>query len=421
MKKIFTERNRSILLASVLLAGAVSCTKTEEAEPFIAESEAQEHRIVLAPTRSYDEALALAQQSIGIVDKGTTRALRSRAIRSTQGQCVTVPCTRNGESQIDTLMYVFNFEDDNGFSVIAANRAVDPVLAVVENGNYTYGEKTGVENFDFYMDALAEELQNTVKPPVFDTLIALPSFKNVEVDEDKHCDPLVPVKWGQTGTFGAYADNKKAGCVAIAMGQIMAYYRYPTSITTTYPNNGFTQHYGETIALDWEKLIVNPYCYQISAFIREIGQKVGMRYDNPTSSGADRTAVLNGFKSFGYSCASNLSSYAIAPIRTSLNEKRPVYVRGTDPVEGGHAWVADGYIYTRKGTEYYELRIVDDGIRQYRDYVLVSSTVVTTDLVHYNWGWDGNFNGYFAPVNRCSTSIYNFQELQMITSIKKAN
>ena len=39
-------------------------------------------------------------------------------------------------------MYVFNFENNDGFSVIAANRAVDPVLAVAEKGNYTYGEPT---------------------------------------------------------------------------------------------------------------------------------------------------------------------------------------------------------------------------------------------------------------------------------------
>ena len=95
----------------------------------------------LLPRAPYEEALTLAQQSIAIVDKPATRALRVRTIRSTRGQCVTVPATRNGESQADTLMYVFNFDDDNGFAVIAANQAVDPVLAVAENGNYTYGEK----------------------------------------------------------------------------------------------------------------------------------------------------------------------------------------------------------------------------------------------------------------------------------------
>lgn len=423
MKQLSTKQNRSVLLAVVaLLFGTLSCSKMEVAELPVVGSEPQQQRIVLTPTRSYEEALTLAQRSIAIVDKPATRALRPRAIRSTRGQCVTIPVTRNGESQADTLMYVFNFEGDNGFAIIAANRAVDPVLAVAENGNYTYGEKTGVENFDFYMDAMVLELKDRVKPPIFDTLIALPSFKTVEVDEERHCDPLVPVNWDQDGVYGAYADNGIAGCVAVAMGQIMTYHRHPSSITTTYPNNGFTQHCGETIVLDWERMIAYPFGYEISALMREIGQQVGMDYSNPGSSGAARTAVLSGFKVFGYSCASSLSSYAISPIRSALDEKRPVYVRGTDLQQGGHAWVADGYIYTRKGTECYELRIIDDGFNKpYRDYVKVSSNVVTTDLVHYNWGWHGGSDGYFAPINCCSPSIFNFQGLQMITSIRKAN
>ncbi|HBV49447.1 MAG TPA: hypothetical protein DEB64_01415 [Alistipes sp.] len=399
MKQLFPKQNHSVLLAVVaLLFGTLSCSKTDVAELPVVGPEPQQQRIVLTPTRSYEEALTLAQQSIAIVDKPATRALHARTIRSTRGQCVTVPVTRNGESQADTLMYVFNFEGNNGFAVIAANRAVDPVLAVAENGNYTYGEQTGVENFDFYMDAMTAGLGEIVKPPIFDTLITVPSFKTVEVDEDRHCDPLVPVEWNQYGTFGSYADNGLAGCSAIAMGQIMATYKYPTLITTTYPNNGFTQHYGETIELDWEIMVVYPSVYQIPALLREIGQKVGMDYSKSGESEAKVSKIPAGFRAFGFQCG-GYSAFDIGLIRSALDKHRPVFIDGrkSTNTKKGHAWVADGYIYTRKGTEYYELRIIDDGFRKpYRDYVKVSSNVVTTDLVHYNWGWDKSLNGYFA-------------------------
>mgnify|MGYP003166888328 CR=1 FL=1 len=112
--------------------------------------------------------------------------------------------------------------------------------------------------------------------------------------------------------------------------------------------------------------------------------------------------------SFGYSCASGLASYEIASIRTNLDETHPVYVRANDISEGGHAWIADGYIYSRIGTEYYEERLV-----------LTNSTVQTTNLVHYNWGWDGSCDGYFAPGNGvASGNGYIFDGLQMITSIR---
>lgn len=408
---------RISLLTFLALALAVSCSKFEEdVAPVDPKQPA-----AWSPTRSYDEALSLAQQSIALVDKGKTRSARSRRIVNRRGQCVTMPTTRGGQSLTDTLMYVFNFEDNDGFSIIAANRAVDPVLAVTEKGNYTYGEPTGVENFDFYMDLMAQSLVGR-KPLPIDTLHTMPMFKTVEVNESRSREPLVPVEWYQRGTFGAYCSNGKSGCVATAIAQIMAYYRFPTSITTTYTD---APHAGETISLDWDWMISYPYGYQISALMREIGQRVGMIYhpvdenDNETGSSASSIRVPNCMISFGYNCNTGLASYAINPIHIALDEERPVYVRGSDPQYGGHAWVADGYKYSRIGTEYYEYRLIDDGIKKLYRYVLCNSTVKTTNLVHYNWGWQfGVYNGYFAPINTCDVDEYNFEGLQMIASIK---
>lgn len=422
MKKTRTLKTARIsLLTFLAVALAVSCSKFEEdVAPVDPKQPA-----AWSPTRSYDEALSLAQQSIALVDKGKTRSARSRRIVSRRGQCVTMPTTRGGQSLTDTLMYVFNFEDNDGFSVIAANRAVDPVLAVTEKGNYTYGEPTGVENFDFYMDLMAQSLSGISKPIKIDTLRTTPTFKTVEVNESRSCDPLVPVNWGQGSPYGAYCSNGISGCVATAIAQIMAYYRFPTSITTTYTD---APHAGETIALNWDSMISYSYGYQISALMREIGKRVGMIYhpvdenDNETGSSAKSIKVPNCMISFGYNCNMGLVSYAIDPIHTALDEERPVYVRGSDPQYGGHAWVADGYEYSRIGTQYYEWRLVDNdepGLIPHYEYVLTSSTVQTTNLVHYNWGWQfGMYNGYFTPINTCDVDGYNFEGLQMITSIK---
>ena len=74
---------------------------------------------------------------------------------------------------------------------------------------------------------------------------------------------------------------------------------------------------------------------------------------------------------------SGLASYEIASIRTNLDETHPVYVRANDISEGGHAWIADGYIYSRIGTEYYEEILIDNGLTLYYDYILTNSTVQT--------------------------------------------
>lgn len=413
---------RISLLTFLALALAVSCSKFEEdVAPVDPKQPA-----AWSPTRSYDEALSLAQQSIALVDKGKTRSARSRRIVNRRGQCVTMPTTRGGQSLTDTLMYVFNFENNDGFSIIAANRAVDPVLAVTEKGNYTYGEPTGVENFDFYMDLMAQSLA-VIKPPKFDTIRTMPMFKTVEVNESRSCEPLVPVEWYQRGSFGAYCSNGKSGCVATAIAQIMAYYRFPTSITTTYTD---APHAGETISLDWDWMIDYSYGYEIAALMREIGKRVGMIYhpvdenDNETGSSAYSRDVANCVRSFGYSCDTGVPNYAISSIWAALDEQRPVYVDGYDSNEGeGHAWVADGYKYSRIGTQYYEWRLVDNdepGLIPHYEYVLTSSTVQTTNLVHYNWGWQfGWCNGYFAPVGIVSPGNGNtFSSIHAITSIR---
>ena len=342
----------SVLVALALIC-VVSCAKIDDESSAVA-PEQPARPTVLLPTRSYEEALSLARKSIALVD---------------------------------------------------------PVLAVAEKGNYTYGEPTGVENFDFYMDAMAQSLA-VIKPPKFDTIRTTPKFKTVEVNESRSCDPLIPVRWGQRSPYGDFCSNGYSGCVATAIAQIMAYYRFPSSFTTTYTD---APHAGETIALNWTSMISYPYVYQVPALMRD-------ENDKRTGSGAASSNVPSCMISFGYSCASGLASYEIASIRTNLDETHPVYVRANDISEGGHAWIADGYIYSRIGTEYYEERLVDNdepGLIPHYEYVLTSSTVQTTNLVHYNWGWDGSCDGYFAPGNGvASGNGYIFDGLQMITSIR---
>lgn len=414
MEKTSTMKQaRSSVLVALALICAVSCAKIDDGSSAVAPEQPVQPTVLL-PTRSYEEALSLARKSIALVDRGQTRSATARSIRSERGQCVTTPSTRSGV-ETDTLMYVFNFEGDDGFSIIAANRAVDPVLAVAEKGNYTYGEPTGVENFDFYMDVMAQSLA-VIKPPKFDTIRTTPKFKTVEINESRSCEPLIPVNWGQGFPYGDYCSNKTSGCVATAIAQIMAYYRFPPSFTTTYTD---APHAGETIVLNWTSMISYPYVYQVPALMREIGQRVGMRYLDDSRAYSENVASC--VRSFGYSCTSGVPNFARSTIYDALDERCPVYVDGTryvEKVQKGHAWVADGYEYARIGTEYYEEILIDNGLTLYYDYILTKSTVQTTNLLHYNWGWNGDFNGYFAAVNSCTVGDRVYSEMRMIASIR---
>ncbi len=144
--------------------------------------------------RSYGEAHALALQSIGLVDGvAATRGVAPRTIAS--GDCVVVPGTRAAGGATDTLLYVFNFADDAGFSIIAADASVDPLIAVTEKGHYIYGEPTGVEPFDDYMAQLMNSnLPSGPGPDIPLVPDPRPRFYKVEYDTDETVGPLLTTK-----------------------------------------------------------------------------------------------------------------------------------------------------------------------------------------------------------------------------------
>ena len=86
-------------------------------------------------TRSYDEALAIAEDALILLESNETRSTTKRVIKRNEGQTVMRPVTRGSETQEEPIMYVFNNEDNQGFTIVAADRSQQPLIAVTEYGN----------------------------------------------------------------------------------------------------------------------------------------------------------------------------------------------------------------------------------------------------------------------------------------------
>ncbi len=407
-----------IVAATVL---ATSCETTDE--NLLPREQTPEMRRSLT-TRSYEEALALAEESIGYVDRGVTRTTSPRRIVG-KGQCVTAPSkTRSG--QTDTLMYIFNFADNAGFSAIAANRAVQPVLAVTESGNYTYGEPTGVENFDFYMEELSNVLSDfSIIPggPYDPVNPILPDVKYKTITGPViYQAPILEVEWGQNGAMGALFSNYCCGCVTTAVAQILTYYEFPESITTTYPDN--IAYSGQTIDLDWDAMKLYPETttssveMQLSALCREIGYNVGA-FPDGSATAAYSSLVKPFLESLDYTLNGHTDLDIIA-LRDELSTGHPVYMDGDryndegDRV-AGHAWVADGVHYQQKTNLTYTLNKLT-GI-----YTLTNISDFSTKLIHYNWGWDGSYNGNFILLDEVTVGSRTYETMGMYINIRKPN
>lgn len=281
---------------------------------------------VVAPIEPQEDALAdvirIAQEGAAMLDDAETRSAVGRRIDHSRISCKINPATRAGESD-DTLYYVVNYADNAGFAIVSANEEAPDgarLIAVTESGSYTAGETTENEGFNMYMDMVdascnnnARDLRDSIFVPDnshYEDVITYSPWYGV--------DPLVQVKWGQGATEWwddawilheneynpAYPYNKycynasnqicPAGCVAVAVAQIMSYHQVPESYVVNFDGSN------RNMPLNWSDMATwiggDDYVWTPSAgdaialWFREIGQKLSMVYE-PNGSRADYTNV----------------------------------------------------------------------------------------------------------------------------------
>ena len=409
----------------ILAFGAIVFASCQREEVFVDRpSDVKSDVLVVdTKTRSYDEALAIAEDALKLLEGKETRSTTKRVIKRSEGQTVMRHVTRGSETEEEPIMYVFNNEDNQGFTVVAADRSQQPLIAVTEYGNYTFGKPTGVEPFDLLMEDVVTTLSFN-PPTLIDPEIPLdptPGCYFDTVDIYERMDPLIATKWHQEGIFGNECTNGVSGCAATAFGQIMAYHGYPASITLTHNNN-------TNLSLDWDnirRIITGNEIFlrdrepkeQIGLLLREIGERMNMYYDNDRSvSGATSQNILRGIRNLGYSAASINENTTVGldffELKYNIGNGFPVIVLGVREGNIGHAWIADGIhrreyaIYMYVTNPNYDPTIIYNNPEP--PYILGEITdQVFERLVHYNWGRpNGSCNGWFT------TSCYSLDDAE---------
>ncbi len=207
--------------------------------------------------------------------------------------------------------------------------------------------------------------------------------------------PLVKTLWSQSGSYndkvGKYCPSKKdeapVGCVAVAVGQVMAYHKKPTRFKGEYMN--------------WDDMT------HIDS--GDMFSKIYMTYSCDGSGAKDKKAEET-FHKLGYTA--NLIDYDSNKAISEIKNNRPVYVSGSSlkytkkyttgwwifkkkyikiTYDGGHAWVLDGYVKrarkvtVTKPNHCAPPNVISD---------LITYTYYETDeLVHNNFGWSGDEKG----------------------------
>ncbi|GHV68219.1 hypothetical protein FACS1894199_15110 [Bacteroidia bacterium] len=294
--------------------------------------------------------------------------------------------------------YVFNVNEDNqnsgeqGFIIVSGDDIAKPILGYSDNS--TYDENNLAPNFVYWMECLEQEIGTAAENNVaqseetkeeWDTYMSGAPLGTVVVE------PLIKTKWNQSEPYynscpSISGTKTVTGCVATAMAQIMKYHNYPIIATKTIPSyttitRSIPVNAVNAVYYDWENMI-NTYSSSATAgqknavatLMHHCGVSVEMDYNLSSSGGSAaysanvRTALTTYFDYDGSIQHIQRSSHNNNDwhnlLKTQIDAGLPVYYDGFNETNTGHAFVCDGYDSDGK--------------------------------FHFNWGWGGHQDGYFA-------------------------
>lgn len=392
-------------LSLSILAMMVAACSSEEPMP-VTDNSAQQQGSVKV---TIEEAIKIANQAAEAFDAKSARGVSRRA---SSAAMVDVLGAKNGRSGgIDTLLYMVNYDNKQGYAIVSASRACETLLGIVDEGEFNALEAAENPSYSYYLANAQNYVASTlgatfgggnisIKPSIFEETRYVHENYPVRVN----------VKWGQRYPEGYFCPNKVSGCAQTAMAQIMSYLKLPTSISLTYPERDV-----DVQVLDWDAMILheqslnttnqsridlhNTNCaaseeshMAIARLCRELGCRNHTIYGEMGTGTFDAMALQTFRQLVPEREISNFTylgtdySKLFDAIKTGIG-----YISGTDNNEEiGHVWVIDGGLRTGKIVTYSGPGTIGIDGKEHPytvDY--------TTYYYHFNWGDNGKDNGYF--------------------------
>ena len=309
--------------------------------------------IVTSATRiTEQEALQRAQQF-----------LQGKAISTPQQALSLKRAIRHNSFQ---NLYIFNVENGGGFVIVAGDDNMPEILGYSEKGSLTPGKipanVMGLLSYYEKVGAVADKLPASNRQA---SNVAIPRLLSTQWDQGAPYNQYCPMVEGGVAAM--------TGCVATAMAQVINYHRWPQGLT-----NSVAEYYTTTshimmpslppVEFQWDNMTNE----QIARLMLYCGQAVQMDYQAQESGANPYLMVPALCDIFGYSRVVRLTGRAGHSdeewenlLYNELANQRPVIYSGFGQT-GGHTFVVEGY----KEGQFY-----------------------------VNWGWGGNWDGYFQLTN----------------------
>ncbi len=293
-----------------------------------------------------------------------------------------------------TMYYAFDLNPE-GFVIVSAEDGMKPVIGYSFEGEfprYTDSKSNYGSFIKSYCDEIRYIRQNNLTgdeyiSQLWDHLLTN-DIGNLSTEKGgRDVEPLLFNLWNQDDPYNIMCPfdpagpggHVYAGCVATAMSMIMQYWGYPDHGEGSHSYNA--SGYGTQTAdfentwYDWSGMqheAQNVYPWAIAEIQYHCAVAVDMGF-GPNGSGANSSIVDDRLRQyFRYENVTYLekqdysNTQWMAHLSADIDAGKPIFYRGTNTDNLGHAFVCDGY----QGTYF-----------------------------HFNFGWSGSGNGYYSLYN----------------------
>ncbi len=431
-------------LLLLLIICILSCTKNVV-------SQQETARTINSHTIPVNQALENLNRFLESENNFKTKLSTDYSIAVIPSSCIG---TKSTESYCDSLLYIINFSDDNGYAVLAADdRISSNIIAVTEKGalsikdfkkfqdeviipsdtlklydeeldDYLVGDYTGdgqedsvkiINNSPIIADVILDyaegELSKNKEREFVDTFNDGSGDVKITVEHsttqyyEEKVTPLLADfnDWTQDGPFNAlcpfvFKTKTACGCVNLALAYIMTFWKFPDM----YEINGYR--------IDWED-IRKPY----SSITDTLTAATLLRHMGKTNLSIYLPKGTFTFPSMAAKYLSNnlyenveYIDYNTQKVVKALNNGCPILICSipTEGIRDSHAWVIDGY---KDLHEYTTIKHYKNGVYQYSNY-----TSRTINLIHCNFGWGADGNGYFT------SGVFDLKKVRLDDSKKES-
>lgn len=306
-----------------------------------------------------------SSEALKLVYQGSTHLLRS--------------------TKTDPAFYIYNIGDQKGFVIVSGEDAAKTILAYADEGCFRTDYMP--ENLKKWLNFYQQEIEGLRNASITTALASSEQVSTSAAGTASLAPLLGAIKWNQSNPFNLLCpwdvkanSRTLAGCVAVAMAQIMKYYNWPVTGTGSHSYTDLiygaqTVNFSKT-PYDWSNMLgaygstaTAQQDTAVATLVYHCGVAVDMAYSLTGSSSYTINAAAAFVNYFGYDAEIQRYERAFfseaewnSLIKKELNSTRPVYFSANSDA-GGHAFVCDGYD--------------------------------SNDMFHINWGWGGSSNGYF--------------------------